>query len=373
MYARYVWILIPLNLDTHAFIAIGLPGISLEFISWIPHLSKFYQCLACCFHIGVNILAWKVSTDLSYHWFENYNQLSHLTSFDEEFNSTSCFLKKWQKLKWIVCSVVILLVWNFSNLYCELNPFSFSGNLCMSKNQFREAVECYAKAIELNSLNAVYYCNRWVFSIGSSLPCFHISMFHRLRCAVKIYWVLLKVLDFVRLILLRLSQSIKSSPSGAALHVKWRWPIARLDIADGFGNLPFPKPALDTQFCSGLSLRLVVHKARGRAPVVSEKRQMNATRLPSRGQRVFYPSENGIPVAIKNRLTFSPSSLLAYYHHTTDFSSGVRKPTWSLTPPFPLSVLIHGSAWLVLQVLSFNSACQGFLWRSISSLLGSLG
>lgn len=167
---------------------------------------------------------------------------------------------------------------------------------------------------------------------------FHIAMFHRLLCAVKIYWVLFKVLDFVRLILLRLSQSIKSSPSGATLHVKWRWPIARLDIADGFGNLPFPKPTLDTQFCSGLSLRLVVHKARGGHPWCLISAKWTPPGYLPEGTASFIQTENGIPVAIKNRLTFSPSPLLAYYHHTTDFSSGVRKPTWSFTPPFPLSV-----------------------------------
>lgn len=41
---------------------------------------------------------------------------------------------------------------------------SVSGNTNLKMNKFHEAVSCYSKAVELDSTNATYFCNRLVLA-----------------------------------------------------------------------------------------------------------------------------------------------------------------------------------------------------------------
>lgn len=43
----------------------------------------------------------------------------------------------------------------------QCDVFFFLGNNHMKEENYRCAVECYTKAIDLDLRNAVYYCNRY--------------------------------------------------------------------------------------------------------------------------------------------------------------------------------------------------------------------
>lgn len=55
---------------------------------------------------------------------------------------------------------------NHSLCMCKLceqtNTLFFLGNNHMKEENYRCAVECYTKAIDLDLRNAVYYCNRYL-------------------------------------------------------------------------------------------------------------------------------------------------------------------------------------------------------------------
>ena len=40
--------------------------------------------------------------------------------------------------------------------------YTTSGNQLMKEEKYREAIQCYTKAIQLDSANAVFPCNRFV-------------------------------------------------------------------------------------------------------------------------------------------------------------------------------------------------------------------
>lgn len=46
--------------------------------------------------------------------------------------------------------------------YLCILVFYVSGNNHMKEENYRCAVECYTKAIDLDLRNAVYYCNRYL-------------------------------------------------------------------------------------------------------------------------------------------------------------------------------------------------------------------
>jgi tetratricopeptide (TPR) repeat protein len=59
----------------------------------------------------------------------------------------------------------------------KANSFKNEGNELMKQEKFKEALDAYNKAIEIDKNNAVYYCNRYAHSSPRCMQHAYLSSF----------------------------------------------------------------------------------------------------------------------------------------------------------------------------------------------------